>query len=337
MRANHSIIATLFCIFTVMPVFAQEEATGFDVMRIESEDKLVVPEDITDDVWEFLIATFIDNSEQLPLMGSGSISAWYAIEDFTDTYFDTPTLDVLHEQSGVRLRYRESRTNPEDTKSERRLMQVKINGIDDNPLNRAEYKYAILDGITNENINEFVNPVSIVDPDQQEDFLSRLAEFGWNGYTMKPVLTLHQERKRIYFFNASGALMSISHDTVLSELMGHSVEFIELEPELSEVEYTEASPELRREMETFQGEIIALIRQEFPSIKRDLTPKYNKAYDAFDEKIRLLNWKVQFGIQNFYVMIGICVALAVLVMVALLKILLARHRNTVMDTMSKKF
>ena len=60
-----------------------------------------------------------------------------------NTYYDTPTMQLLAMQSGVRKRHRVNITNPSDRKSGRELMQIKVNSITSNDLQRGEVKFAI--------------------------------------------------------------------------------------------------------------------------------------------------------------------------------------------------
>ncbi len=71
---------------------------------------------------------------------------------------------------------------------------------------------------------------------------------------------------------------------------------VELEPELNEIPYTAADSAGRAFMENINQRIVEDILQKFPEIKRDLTPKYNKAFNYFDKKIPFLRFLIRAGI-----------------------------------------
>ena len=49
-------------------------------------------------------------------------------------------------------------------------------------------------------------------------------------------------------------------------------------------------------MESINKMIVDDILKQFPGIKRDLTPKYNKAFSYFEEKIPFLRLLIRFNL-----------------------------------------
>ena len=107
--------------------------------------------------------------------------------------------------------------------------------------------------------------------------------------------------------------MSVSFDRVDSKMWWAETRFIEIEPELNEIAYTDANAETRAYMETVLGKIMAEIKTQFPYIEQNLTPKYNKSFNGLQEQLPFLALLVHAGMNNslgmyvFFTMIGILV------------------------------
>lgn len=99
------------------------DAHGHDKVRIEQEDKLLVPTERIEEVWEYLRQRLHEDKAFLAELDPRFTSKW-SEELFHDTYFDTPSLQLHAMQSGVRHRRREDLTNPDDAKSGRELLQI---------------------------------------------------------------------------------------------------------------------------------------------------------------------------------------------------------------------
>jgi hypothetical protein len=273
-----------------LPAAAEEEdmsAAGFDNMRIEQEEKLFVPMEIADEVLAFLKARYVDDKAHLAELDPAFTSS-YADEDFTDVYYDTPSLQLLATQSGVRHRTRVNLTNPEDRKSGRELMQIKVNQISSNALERGEIKFAI------EHLRRPVTPedthpmLGIVKKEHRDLFKKRLVDLGLDPQSMRVVLTVRDLRTRVYVMRDGQPFMSVSFDQVRSNLLWAETRFVEIEPELNEIAFTDADPETRRYMESVLARIVAEIRAEFPQIQSNLTPKYCKAFFGLEAQIPML-------------------------------------------------
>ena len=275
--------------------FADETAHGFDVERIESEDKLEIPADRAEELSSYL-KEYADDPSLLKRIDPSLSSKW-SVEWFVDRYFDTPQLDLLASGHGIRHRSRVNLMNQEDRKSGRQLMQIKLNrGNPDEPLNRTEIKFKIR-GSGNPKVPDDLHPVlGIIERDQREDFKARVREIGIDPYELRPILTLQQERRRVYISEGDAPLMTLSLDLVSSDRLYKTVQLVELEPELNEIGYTEAGPARRAHMERLREAIMVDLRERFPDMRRDLTPKYNKVFNAFAGAIPFFSYMIRFDI-----------------------------------------
>jgi hypothetical protein len=115
---------------------------------------------------------------------------------------------------------------------------------------------------------------------------------------MKPILTVRDIRRRIYWKLDGKPFMSISHDSASSDLWWGKSELCEIEPELNEIGFTEADAQTRAYMETVLDKVVAEILARFPEIRRDLTPKYNKFVDRLEADVPFLRTLVRTGTQG---------------------------------------
>jgi hypothetical protein len=275
----------------------ETDAHGYDKVRVEQEDKLLVPSERIEEVWEYLRQRLCEDEAFLASLDPRFTSKW-SEELFHDTYFDTPSLQLYAMQSGVRHRKRENLTNPDDVKSGRELMQIKLNDISGNELERAEIKFDI-DRMPRRDTPESRHPMlGRVKKEHREPFKERLVGLGLDPQSMRPILTVVDVRRRVYLLKDDKPFMSISHDQVKSDVWWGHAEFCEIEPELNEIGFTEADAETRAYMETVLHRVVQDILTKFPDIRQDLKPKYNKAFDRLEEDIPFLRSMVSIGLQD---------------------------------------
>ena len=272
-------------------------ARGFNQLRIEQEDKITVPLEKEEEVWNFLFAQFIADTVALKKLDP-HFTAYFNEERFADTYFDTPSLQLYAMQSGVRHRRRVNLTNASDRKSGRELMQIKVNSISANTLERGELKYGIRRSTEYKTPEDGHPMLGIVKPSHREDFKEQLIKLGLDPYSMRPILTVHDSRRRIYIQRDRKTIMSISLDHVISRRLSAKAEFVEIEPELNEIVFTEADSATRNYMEETNAKICTMIEARFPEVKRDLTPKYNKSFDALATRISFFRYLVRLDMDN---------------------------------------
>lgn len=267
-------------------------AHGYDNLRIEQEDRLSAPVEKAEEIWWFMHQYFVEDQSWIKQLDP-EFAATYSAEDFTDTYFDTPSLQALAGSHGIRYRRRLNLTNPNDRKSGRELLQIKISGVSGSALQRGEVKFEI-DHRSNMKTQEARHPmIGLVRPAHREGLRTRLADLGMDAESMRPILTIQDRRTRVYILKDGKPFMSISHDKARSELLWAKFEMVEIEPELNEIAYTEAGPETRAYMEKIGAAISARIKEEFPYLVQDLSPKYNRAFAAFESQIPFLRLLVR--------------------------------------------
>lgn len=280
-------------IIILPPVFTSAENTIYQ--RIEQEDKLVVPIAKADKVWKFLQENYVLDQEKLktidPLFNSYS-----AEEIFIDTYYDTSSLKLLGEQNSVRHRKRQNLTNPEDNKNNKELVQIKISNISDNLLDRGEIKFGVNYPNNIQNAENRHPLVGIIAKNDRADFKKYFEQIGINPLSLKAILTLTDNRRRIYINRDKQPFIALSLDDSVSKLWWAKARFIEIETELNEITYTQADSETRKYMEEINHKIIEEIKQKYSSIISDPTPKYNKAFNQLSNKIPFLRWLIKLGI-----------------------------------------
>jgi hypothetical protein len=271
-------------LFFIAPLFGQSsefDAGDFNVMRIENEIKLSVPNEIADSVWQYLLARY-DNETGFLKEIDDKFSTKVAEDLFIDQYYDNKEMELLDRQYGVRHRSRYVLTNTNDRKHGRQLIQIKINDIGGSELNRAEYKYEVkyygkpdiaLD------IHPFFNKII---REQRGPIAERLAEYGVDAYSLFPTIRLEQLRKRVYVSYGGVSFATMTLDHVTANFAGKQEYFVELELELNEIGYTLGDSTQRAKMEAINEQIKGDILATFSSIEQDQTPKYNKAFMAMN-------------------------------------------------------
>ncbi len=302
-------------------------AHGFNVLRVESEDKIVVPAAQADAVWKYLIEKYVTNIETLKEIDP-TLTAYFSEELFRDTYYDTPSLQVSAMQSGVRHRRRVNLTNPNDRKSGRELMQIKVSNISSRAMERGELKYEI-EYNSKVKTEEDAHPMlGIVKAEHRADFKQQLGKLGVDPFAMREILTIDDIRRRVYVLSNGKSFISISHDTASSDKMWAKFRLVEIEPELNEIAFTEGDVTKRNRMREIGTNISKDLMEKFPDLKRDLTPKYNKALFSFESQIPALRFLIKMDLDNYEGVIGIgAVSMGAVVMAIVVAVRLARKKG----------
>lgn len=261
------------------PSLAQGEFSGQgeNVVRIESEIKLFVPHELEEQVWAWLEERYADCGWLS--YGDSTFTAEFGDENFRDVYFDTPSLDLLSEQSGIRHRSRQVLSGAAMGKDGRQLLQIKLNQSDPTGLARGEIKFRVAPSTRLRTVDDGHAMIGLVQKDQREEMKARVRDLGLDPYSMQPILTVLQNRRRVYVSDQHGAFATLTLDRCSTDSWGSSARWTEIELELNEVRYTEANEEGRQAMEAVNNAIQSDLLQAFPSIVQDQTPKYNKAFD----------------------------------------------------------
>ena len=255
-------------------------------LRIENEFKLSIPPEDLEDVREYLRARYGEVESGILRELGGDFSARISDEWFRDRYFDTEDLRLLEAQSGVRARLRQnSSIGRADPKHGRELLQLKLNRpSDENALNRSEIKFAVDRGGVPDGPLDQHPVLGLIDNDDRPLVIAALQrELRVDATDLRPLLTLTQRRWRVYVSRDGAPFATLTLDEVRSRWFLWSVDFVELEIELNEIAYTDASDEQRAVMQDLSQRLADDLREAFPAIVQDQTPKYNKAFLALSD------------------------------------------------------
>lgn len=253
-------------------------AEGVNVVRIENEAKLRVPDDVREAVWKWLQTRyrepgFLDRAGH-------AFHATFGDEVFVDRYFDSPELQLLQADSGLRHRSRVIRDGSAMAKDGRQLVQLKLNRHDGTGLERAEIKFKV---VPRQGIDPADEP-AVLDlvGKARGDLATRLLELRLDPSRLRNLVTIEQVRRRVYLADQHGAFATITLDDVRCDGWWQQVRFTEIELELNEIRFTEADATLRATMNAINAAIQADLQQVFPSIVQDQTPKYTKVFSVLE-------------------------------------------------------
>lgn len=292
MKFNIFLLCFYLFILTTMAQDAQEE-TDHNAIRIENEFKLAVPKDIEEQVWIYLTSKYDTSKEGSVLLSlNKKFKSKISEEYFIDRYFDDSDLTLLSNHNCIRHRTRHILNDPNHKKNGRSLVQIKLNNISDRHiLSRGELKYKVRDDLT----NPLKTPVlGLMKKNDLMDFLNNVATFNLVTGSLKERLVLKQNRRRVYIELSGEPFATITLDDVTSEKFFQKMSFTELEIELNEINYTNASADERKKMQEASSQIMSEILKSFPSIQQDQTPKYNKIYNQLISKSILFKYIFRF-------------------------------------------
>lgn len=274
-------VLLLLLLLAAVPSAAAQDGVE-DLVRIENEVKLKVPFEQTDEVWDWLQVRYGD-AGWLNRDGH-EFRAQFGDENFTDIYFDTASLDMLAQQSGIRHRSREIVSGPAVAKDDRHLLQIKMNRADDpNGVSRSEIKFDAGYAELRPKSDDDVHPmIGLVQRNERDEMKSAFSALGLDPYSMRPILTLEQNRRRVYINDQFGAFATLTLDLCSTTSWGTNLRWTEIELELNEIRYTEADAETRLWMEGVTLAIQDDLMREFPGIQQDQTPKYNTTFNRIN-------------------------------------------------------
>lgn len=316
LRLTKGVSSTVVALFLSLVVFSQL-AVAQNLMRIENEYKLTVPNDIADKVWTYLNERYEDGDALFLKQYDPRFNTSFSTEYFVDEYYDTPDLKLLNAQSAVRHR---KRFIPDDTghrKHGRQMVQIKLNSIDDNALNRGEIKFEVLPSA-----NKRYLLLHLVSASERELFKNAMNGIGVNPEKLRPMLLLTQERKRVYISIADTPFATITLDHVSSQKWWSKVDFFEIEMELNEIAYTDSDRETRQQMEAINDELMNDLLKNFPAIKQDQTPKYNKTFSVFNQRFTLFSRALRLNAP-----VEVVAAMSVFLVLLLVAVLVATRRQ----------
>ncbi len=280
--------------------------------RIEHEHKIRVPLELQETLWKWLLNRYQDpswlNQEKFRFRSE------FGDEVFTDYYFDTKQLSLMRQGHGIRHRSRSVISGAAIQKDERQLLQIKLNPMDDsNGLTRIEHKLDVIPW-ANPKTELLSNLVVSRDRNQLHALLKPLKVVANELLTF---LMLKQHRQRIYLSDDSGPLATLTLDLVTSNSWLSNVKWLEIELELNEIRYTNATTQNRLLMTQITETIKHDLLTTFSELAIDQTPKYDMGFQMVVKHSPLpVLWLVNRGITEellstlFLTLVLVVIALA---------------------------
>lgn len=275
---------------------AQDAAKGFEVdteaavpVRLENETMFAVPMDRVEPLWNFLRERFQGTQS---LVGY-NLRTVESVEQFADTYFDTPDRKLLHQWAGLRRRQRIGEGG-----EKKELIQLKVTPRyleDKNDQNRYEVKFARRhdSGREADDVNEIL---SLVRHSQKDALRENLAKLGVKVEKLERFMSLRQERRRIYFRVGDRQLFTITLDITNARALWATGEFGQLEFEISENAFSNADPAERERLLTLQKTLMELVESQTGKLVQDQAPKVVKMYEQFENRNFLGRLAIDFQI-----------------------------------------
>jgi hypothetical protein len=260
----------------LVPALAPAQEAPPPAPRIESEWKLDVPRGQDEAVWAYLQRRYgAGEGSLLPELGAG-FSATFSDEDFVDDYFDDTRFSLLRLEAGLRHRGRWFDEDVTHRKHGRELLQLE--GAGAQVRTELEWPVRPLDHEWRGEPDENVPGLQLVTRGDRDEVRAALAAMGVDASDLVQVLQLPQRRRCAYIARDGSAYATVTLDQARPRKLWWSTSFTEIELELSEIRYTEASEQERAAMEAVNDRIAQDLMREFPGIRRDQTPNYNKAF-----------------------------------------------------------
>lgn len=262
---------------------ANEQASGYNKVRIENEYKLTLPVDKIDELWAYLSSKYANNEELFLKKYDRSFSTKLSTELFDDVYFDTASKDMLNMQGGIRRRTRFIPDDIDNKKHGRSLLQIKLNRKGERASNRSEVKFPVNPKLALGQGNSNGPLALLVKDKHKRNFIERVKEIGINPMELKEMLTIDQVRRRVYISNSEGPFATITLDEVTSHKWWVDVKIAEVELELNENKYTDSNSKQQEIMQEVNDILLNDLQKKFDWVSVDQTPKYNKVYNAMSE------------------------------------------------------
>lgn len=265
---------------------------GTESARIDSQITLSIPQGKAPEVYAYLRKYYAESDERLrqqfpdlPLTGGDPID----VSLFTDRYFDTPDLELYGSGNTVRHRNRINTTNPEDRKSGRHLVQVKVTPPGRFDL-RTELKFEVQPSKKYRNEDDAHPLISLVERVQRSDLKAALRRIGIDPFRLQPVLTIKQQRSRVYLFWGRENFLSFSVDEFAARSLWATGQASSIDIGLVENVYTQADEAKRDAMWAIRDEIVRDLRKKFPDLQVNSTEKYTIIMTQIEEQLPFIRF-----------------------------------------------
>lgn len=295
--------------YTVLPFFivallvslGVNAQPRYDELRLENDTTLDVPLEQSERLWEWLKTNFKEGwkSERTTMHTRSEV------EQFVDTYFDVPERTLIKQFAGLRHR---RRFYPNGEVKE--LIQLKsFNGassgiVDEVKQLRGELKFELKDPTVfpgEERDYDAERLLSLLKKSHIPLLASRLSDLGVNINRVAPLITLSQERRRVYFKEGTRDAFTVTLDIASSKKFWLKAKFTQLDIEINEISFTKADVTERQRMLDIQQELLSKIQGEFPDLRRNQTPKVVTMIKKYEEQGLLASLIIRFGMLFFLV------------------------------------
>jgi hypothetical protein len=265
---------------------ADDAKTADAPERVESEISIHVPDRDVERVWQYLTSLYGSKQAWPAGLDASAYTTRVSDERFVDRYFDTPELSVLAQQSGVRHRLRDIPGAPDDPKDDRQLLQVKVTSAGDT-ITRGEYKFPIKNKVAEQG-GAGRSAVELIKEKHRKPFEKLMRGIGVDPAQLEEVIRVDQRRRRVYFADATGPALTVTMDQVEARKWWAKAPWTEIEVEIGEIRYTQASPAERKQLEQARAAIRADLLSRFPGLTEDDSPKYTEAFARLEKKVPML-------------------------------------------------
>jgi CYTH domain len=290
----------IFLFFISFDIAFAETSTKYDSLRIEAEMTYDVPLEKADEVWSWLQTDF-KNGWQTK---GTNFKTFNDIENFVDTYFDTPELSLSKLYAGLRHR---RRFFPDGAVKE--LIQLKqpyaskLNIENAEGQLRGEIKFelrmpTVVGGP--ESVKDSTSIFQLIKNSQKNALVERMLLLNVEAKRLSPLLTIRQERKRVYFRENDKQFFTVTLDLASSRKLWLSRKFAQLDIEIGEIAFTEATPEFRQRLLDYQAELQSALLKRFPELIRNQTPKIVMMLNKYQQAGMLAKLVIRFGEWLYY-------------------------------------
>jgi hypothetical protein len=275
---------------------------GLDSARVDSQITLRIPTQDVDAVYGYLRDKYVGKSGLLQERFAGAAIRGQDTSDvsvFTDEYFDTPALDLYCWKNSARHRTRINTTDPNDRKSGRSLVQMKVTPPGKFTM-RTELKYEVRE--PSKPSSKLTNPdnahplIGLIPKSQRDDFKQAFLDAGIDPYSLRHVFTISQTRKRGYINLGDKNILSFSVDEGSAGILWTSGGFASVDFGLVEIAYTEADAATRKLMWDIRDAMISDLKRRFPALVQNDDSKYSIVLDQLMRQLRvipgLLRWQL---------------------------------------------
>lgn len=273
--------------------------TGVDAARVDSQITLKIPSEQVDAVYQYLKDAYVGKDgllkDQFPsahLRGQTPSD----VSVFTDVYYDTPALDLYNNQNSARYRFRVNTTNPDDRKSGRELVQLKVTppGQFDT---RSEIKYDVMPlGDLKNGIDDAHPLIRLIKKNKREEFKNIFLKANIDPYSLREILTLQQTRSRVYINWDDTNIISFSVDHGGSSILWATSQFSSVDVGLVEIAYTEADVNKRKIMWDIRDAMVKDLTDHFPALTATTDSKYGIVLDGLIKQIHVIPLLIKYKI-----------------------------------------